>query len=315
MQSNVYREYSVYLKEKYGCKVYKLPISLDLTCPNRDGNVGIGGCIYCGEKGGSFENLPNNYSIKDQIEKNIIYIRNKYKAEKFIAYFQNYSNTYMGIEKFKNIINQAITDDIVGISISTRPDCVSDEQIKYLSDIQEKVGIDITIELGLQTVNYKTLTKLNRGHTLAEFIDTCIRIKAKKLRICAHVILDLPWDGVDDTIETSKILSSLGVDEVKLHSLYIVDKTKLAEEYLDGKFNLLSKEEYIKRAVLFLEYLNPNIIIQRLIGRAPKEDSLIVNWNQSWWKIKDEIIDSMIKAQTYQGAKFDYLGGSALRNI
>lgn len=315
MQSNVYREYSVYLKEKYGCKVYKLPISLDLTCPNRDGNVGIGGCIYCGEKGGSFENLPNNYSIKDQIEKNIIYIRNKYKAEKFIAYFQNYSNTYMGIEKFKNIINQAITDDIVGISISTRPDCVSDEQIKYLSDIQEKVGIDITIELGLQTANYKTLRKLNRGHTLAEFIDTCIRIKAHNLRICAHVILDLPWDDVDDTIETSKILSSLGIDEVKLHSLYIVDKTKLAEEYLDGKFNLLSKDDYIKRVVLFLEYLNPNIIIQRLIGRAPREDSLLVNWNQSWWKIKDEIIDSMIKAQTYQGAKFDYLGGSALRNI
>lgn len=315
MQSNVYREYSVYLKEKYGCKVYKLPISLDLTCPNRDGNVGIGGCIYCGEKGGSFENLPNNYSIKDQIEKNMIYIRNKYKAEKFIAYFQNYSNTYMGIEKFKNIINQAITDDIVGISISTRPDCVSDEQIKYLSDIQEKVGIDITIELGLQTANYKTLRKLNRGHTLAEFIDTCIRIKAHNLRICAHVILDLPWDDVDDTIETSKILSSLGIDEVKLHSLYIVDKTKLAEEYLDGKFNLLSKDDYIKRVVLFLEYLNPNIIIQRLIGRAPREDSLLVNWNQSWWKIKDEIIDSMIKAQTYQGAKFDYLGGSALRNI
>jgi hypothetical protein len=315
MQSNVYREYSVYLKNKYGCKVYKLPISLDLTCPNRDGNVGTGGCIYCGEKGGSFENLPNNYSIKDQIEKNMIYIRNKYKAEKFIAYFQNYSNTYMGIEKFKNIINQAITDDIVGISISTRPDCVSDEQIKYLSDIQEKLGIDITIELGLQTANYKTLRKLNRGHTLAEFIDACIRIKAHKLRICAHVILDLPWDDVDDTIETSKILSSLGVDEVKLHSLYIVDKTKLAKEYIDGKFNLLSKEDYIKRVVLFLEYLNPNIIIQRLIGRAPKEDSLLVNWNQSWWKIKDEIVDSMIKAQTYQGAKFDYLGGSALRNI
>jgi Predicted Fe-S oxidoreductase len=140
MKLDVYREYSAYLKNKYGCKVYKLPISLDLTCPNRDGNVSTGGCIYCNEQGGSFENLPNSYSIKDQLEKNMIYIRNKYKAEKFIAYFQNYSNTYMGMEKFKNIINQAIIDDIVGISISTRPDCVSDEQIKYLSDIQEKIG-------------------------------------------------------------------------------------------------------------------------------------------------------------------------------
>lgn len=315
MKLDVYREYSAYLKNKYGCKVYKLPISLDLTCPNRDGNVSTGGCIYCNEQGGSFENLPNSYSIKDQLEKNMIYIRNKYKAEKFIAYFQNYSNTYMGMEKFKNIINQAIIDDIVGISISTRPDCISDEQIKYLSDIQEKMGIDITIELGLQTSNYKTLKKINRGHTLAEFIDSCIRIKAYKLRICAHVILDLPWDDIEDTIETSKILSSLGVDEVKLHSLYIVNKTKIAEEYLNGELSVLSKEDYIERVILFLEYLNPNIIVQRLIGRAPREDSLIANWNQSWWKIRDEIIECMIKAQTYQGAKFNYLGGSALRNI
>lgn len=315
MQSNLYREYSAYLKNKYGCKVYKLPINLDLTCPNRDGNVSTGGCTYCNEKGGSFENLPNSYTIKEQLEKNMALIRKKYKAEKFIAYFQNYSNTYMGIEEFKDVINQAITEDIVGISISTRPDCVSDEQIKFLSDIQEKMGIDITIELGLQTSNYKTLKKINRGHSLAEFIDACIRIKAYKLRICAHVILDLPWDDTDDTIETSKILSSLGVDEVKLHSLYIADKTKMAEEYINGKLNVLSKEDYINRVVLFLEYLNPNIVIQRLIGRAPREDSLLVNWNQSWWKIRDEIIESMIKAQTYQGAKFDYLGGSALRNI
>ncbi|MBC7088314.1 MAG: TIGR01212 family radical SAM protein [Tissierellales bacterium] len=315
MQTNLFREYSTYLKEKYGCKVYKLPISLPLTCPNRDGNLSTGGCYYCNEKGGSFENLSNSLKISEQLKMNKKYIKDKYKANKFIAYFQNYSNTYMSMDEFISIINETLIDDIVGISVSTRPDCISDEQIKFLSDLQEKMGIDVTIELGLQTANYKTLKIINRGHGLAEFIDACNRIKKYGLRICSHVILDLPWDSIDDTIETSKIISSLHVDEVKLHSLYVVKNTELEKDYLSGKIHLLSKDDYIDRAIVFLEYLNPEILIQRLIGRAPQNDSLIVNWNESWWKVRDEIIEKMIKANTYQGAKFNYLGGSALNNI
>lgn len=315
MDKNVYNVYSEHLKNRYGQKVYKLPVNLPLTCPNRDGNLSIGGCTFCGEEGGSFENLENTISVKDQLEKNMKYIRHKYKANKFIAYFQNFSNTYMPIEKFKEYINDSIIEDIVGISISTRPDCIEDKYLQFLSDIHYNKGIDITIEIGLQTINYNTLKKINRGHGIAEFIDAVLRIKRFGLRSCVHIILNLPWDNENDVIETSKVLSSLGVEEVKLHSLYLMSGTIMANQYEKGEFELCSKQEYIDRVILFLEYLDPKIVIQRIIGRAPKENSIFVNWQESWWKIKDEILSQMLDRSSYQGKKFDYLNGRALRNM
>ncbi|MDY0235162.1 MAG: TIGR01212 family radical SAM protein [Gudongella sp.] len=315
MGNNIYNIYSEFLKNKYGQKVYKLPVNLPLTCPNRDGNLGIGGCTFCGEEGGSFENLKNTISVKNQLEQNMEYIRHKYKANKFIAYFQNFTNTYMPLEKFEEYINDSIIDDIVGISISTRPDCIEDKYLQFLSDIHYNKGIDITIEIGLQTINYTTLKKINRGHGIAEFIDASLRIKRFGLRSCVHVILNLPWDDKYDIIETSKVISSLEVEEVKLHSLYLMDGTIMAKQYLNGDFELCSKQEYIDRVILFLEYLNPNIVVQRIIGRAPKENSVFVNWQESWWKIRDEILVQMEDNSSYQGKKFDYLNGKALRNI
>ena len=243
------------------------------------------------------------------------YIREKYKANKFIAYFQNFSNTYMPLEDFKKHINDAIMEDIVGISISTRPDCINDKYLDFLVEIMYNMGIDITIELGLQSVNYHSLEKINRGHTLAEFIDAVMRIKRHNLRVCAHIILNLPWDTALDTIENAKIISALGVDEVKLHSLYIIEGTEMGKEYKIGEIEIISKDAYIYRVITFLEYLDPEIIIQRIMGRAPRENTLFVNWHESWWKIRDEIIAKMISEDRYQGSKFDYLNGKALRNL
>lgn len=314
-ERNYYRVYSDYLKDKYGTKVYKLPINLPLTCPNRDGCVGYGGCIFCGEEGAGFENLSNTISVKNQLLENMDYIRRKYKAEKFIAYFQNFSNTYMDLEHFKEYIKEAILDDIVEISISTRPDCISDLYLEFLSSIKNEYNINISIELGLQTVNYHTLKIINRGHSLAEFIDSVLRIKAFGFDICAHVILNLPWDNMDDVVECAKILSALSVEQVKLHSLYVVENTVLGRMYKDDKITLLSKEEYIERVTAFLEHLHPDIIIQRIIGRAPEENTLFVNWNTSWWKIRDEILEKMAQKKTHQGAKCNYLNGRALRKF
>ncbi|NLL81876.1 MAG: TIGR01212 family radical SAM protein [Tissierellia bacterium] len=315
MGINVYNTYSKYLLNKYGEKVYKLPISLSLSCPNRDGNLGEGGCAFCGEEGGSFENLPNHLSVKDQILINMEHIRKRYKANKFIAYFQNFSNTYLPLDDFKKYVNQALIEDIVEISISTRPDCINDKYLDFLCDIKYNLGIDITIELGLQSVNYHSLAKVNRGHTLAEFIDAVLRIKNYGLRVCTHLILNLPWDDLLDVIENSKIISSLRIEEVKLHSLYIVDNTEMGKQYKNGEINIISKEEYTNRVITFLEYLDPNIVIQRIIGRAPEENTLFVNWNESWWKIRDEIVSSMKENGRYQGSKFDYLNGKALKNL
>ncbi|TJX14193.1 TIGR01212 family radical SAM protein [Tissierella creatinini] len=311
----VYNTYSKYLQERYGEKVYKLPIKLPITCPNRDGTLSKGGCTFCGEEGGSFENLPDCMSVKDQIGKNMLYIRERYKAKKFIAYFQNFSNTYMTLEDFKEYIKDAIVDDVVAISISTRPDCINDKYLKFLVEIKNNMGIDIIIELGLQSVNYHSLIKINRGHTLAEFIDAVIRIKAHDLRVCTHLILNLPWDDMRDVIENAKIISALGIDEVKLHSLYIIENTSMAEQFKNGEIDIISKEEYIHRVITFLEYLDPGIIIQRIMGRAPEEKSIFVNWSESWWKIRDEIVSIMEKENRQQGKKFDYLNGKALKNF
>lgn len=309
----VYNTYANHLKNKYGEKVYKLPINLPITCPNRDCNIGVGGCTFCGEEGGSFENQPNVLSVEEQIRNNKSHIEKRYSAKKFIAYFQNFSNTYMPIEEFKAYMNEAVLEDIVGISVSTRPDCINEDYLIILKELSDNNGIDITIELGLQTVNYHTLSRINRGHTLAEFIDAVVRIKKYNFRICAHIILNLPWDSIEDTIETAKILSALNIDEVKLHSLYLVKDTTMAEQYLNKKFDMISMEEYMERVIEFLEYLNPHIVIQRIIGRAPEEESIFTNWDTSWWKIRDEIVNTMKIKGSFQGKKFDYLNGKALK--
>lgn len=315
IESKYYRVYSEYLKEKYGEKVYKLPVSLDITCPNRDGNVGCGGCIFCGEEGGSFENLSNKFDIKEQILKNKEHISRKYKAKKFIAFFQNFTNTYMDLEDFKSAVQEALVEDVVGISISTRPDCISDEYLMFLAEVQKASNVEITIELGLQSVNYHTLEKINRGHSLAEFIDCMIRINRYGFSTCVHMILNLPWDDMIDVVEGAKILSSLDVKEVKFHSLYIVKDTAIGRMYEAGEIEMISKEEYIDRVIAFLEHLSPSIAIQRLIGRAPEENTLFVNWNTSWWKIRDEILETMEQRDSYQGKRFDYLNGKALRKF
>lgn len=254
-------------------------------------------------------------SVKEQIRKNMDYIGKRYKAKKFIAYFQNFSNTYLPIEDFKKYIEEALVENVVGISVSTRPDCINDLYLEFLNEIQEKYDVDITIELGLQSVNYHSLVKINRGHGLAEFIDAVLRIKSYKIRICTHLILNLPWDNRLDTIENAKIISSLGIDEIKLHSLYIVKGTKLGDQYEKKEIEIISKEEYMERVIIFLEYLDPKIVVQRIIGRAPEENALFVNWNESWWKIRDTIIERMEEGSRYQGKKFGYLNGKALKKF
>lgn len=299
--SKPYRSYSDYLIKKYGVKVYKLPINLNITCPNRDGRLGLGGCIFCGESGGSFENLSNSLSIRDQLLRNREYIKKKYKAEKFVAYFQNFTNTYLDDDIFEDYIRQCDLDDIVEISISTRPDSISDSKIEFLETFQKESGINITMELGLQTANYQILDILNRKHGLADFIDVVNRLRAKSIRTCVHIIIGLPWENDLDIIETAKILNVLGVDEVKLHSLYIVKNTKLARMYENKEFEVVDYEIFKERLILFIRYLNDDIIIQRLLGRVPQEDSVFCNWGMSWRKIHDEVVAQMNKYGFKQG--------------
>ncbi|GAB6087111.1 TIGR01212 family radical SAM protein [Alkaliphilus crotonatoxidans] len=306
-----YRAYSAYLKEKYKEKVYKLPVNLPVTCPNRDGKLGKGGCTFCGEVGAGFENLPNCLSVSAQLRQNMEYIRKRYKARKFIAYFQNYSNTYLPVKDFEMYMREALLENVVELCISTRPDCITGDHLAVLKKISEEHKITISIELGLQTVNYHTLKKINRGHGLAEFIDAVLQIRNYGFEICAHLILNLPWDTMEDVIENAKVLSALKIQQVKLHALYIMADTVMGDQYQNKEFTMISVEEYQERVMVFLEYLAPSIAVQRLIGRAPEENALFVNWNQSWWRIRDEIHSKMQQQGRFQGKKADYLGGKA----
>jgi len=297
----LYNKFSDFLETKYGTKVYKLPINIPSTCPNRDGTIGSKGCIFCGEEGAGFETLSNAICVKEQLAANMNYISKKYKAEKFIAYFQNYSNTYLPFEQFKNYISESVLDKISAIYVSTRPDCISEEQLDFLRELKESKDIDIVLEIGLQTANENTLKILNRGHSVQDFKQAVRRIISANLGVCAHYIADLPWDNIDDSILGAKLLSSLNVDQVKIHSLYVLENTVLGDMYKNNQFEPVSLEEYINRIICFLEYLSPQIVVQRLIGRAPKERTLFCNWGMSWWKIRDMLEEEMCKRKTFQG--------------
>lgn len=328
MSDSVYNTFSEYLINRYGEKTYKLPIALNptytdengvtksYTCPNRDGTCGVEGCTFCGEIGTGYENLPAEMSITEQIAANKAHIVPKYKATKFIPYLQNFTNTYMPIEIFRSFLEEAASaEGVVAVYIATRPDCVRDDYLEIMQEISHKYSIDICVELGLQTVNYHTLDKINRGHSLAEFIDAILRVKKYGLQTCAHLILNLPWDTDRDAIEAAHIMSALQLDQVKLHALYIVKGTVMAEQYEKGELELIGRDEYQKRVILFLRHLSPNIVLQRVIGRAPAENTLFSNWSTGWFKIRDGIIRQMEEQGFRQGDCCDYLNGAALKKF
>ena len=305
-----YRTYSSHLKEIYGEKVYKLPVNLPVTCPNRmDGD----GCSFCGGAGTGFEAMDAQIPVREQLEKTKEKIKKKYHAKKFIAYFQNYTNTFLPLEQFHSyLLEAAQTEDIVGISISTRPDCITEDYLEAIKKIADVYHLKITLEYGLQTVNYHTLKNIGRGHTLAEYINAVLMTAPYGFEICTHIILNLPGDDLEDCIETAKILSALPVQIVKLHSLYIPKGSRLYEEYEHGKITLCSKEEYIKRLVTFVCYVRKDMVIERLFSRVPKEDASFSNWGVSWWKLRDLFEEKMEGNGYQQGCKCDYLNGAAL---
>lgn len=311
--TSLYNTYSEYLKNKYGEKVYKLPVNLPLTCPNRlDGN----GCTFCADAGTGFEALGNNISVIDQLSATKEKIQKRYKAFKYIAYFQNYTNTFLPLDLLLQYMREAVLDpEVVEICISTRPDCISDAYLKAFDRFNREYGVEITIELGLQTVNYHTLRKINRGHSLAEFLDAVLRISRWKFPICAHLILNLPGDCMEDVQEAAKIISTLPISMVKLHSLYIPNHCDMAKAYEKGELKICSKEEYLERLAEFISLLRPDMVVERLFSRIPEKDAMFSNWGCSWWKLADEWEKLMHEKEYRQGCRCDYMNGPALNRL
>ncbi len=300
-----YRKLSEYLRNRYGTRVQRIPIFGGFTCPNRDGTKGKGGCIYCDATGSGFSTLMN-LPIEEQVGVWMERFKRKYKRVKFIAYFQAFTNTYAPVRVLKDRYERALlSDDIVALDVSTRPDTLPEEALDLLEDFKKRV--DVFVDLGLQTVNYKTLEILNRRHTLAEFIDAVCRLKRRNLEVTVHVILNLPWDDMKDVIETAKVLSAMNVDGVKIHSLYVVEGTELARMYRKGEIEIGGVEEYVERVVTFLEYLDPEIVIHRLVSDPPKEGVLFGNWGLSKMEILNLIDKELERRDTWQGKRYDYL--------
>ena len=265
-----------YYKDKFGCKVYKLSIDGGFTCPNRDGTLGERGCIFC--LGGSGEFAEKGSNISEQLEKAKRRVESKIKSGKYIAYLQSFTNTYAPIEKLKEVYYEAIKPDyIVGISIGTRPDCISDETLSLLKEINEIKPV--CIELGLQTSNDITAEYINRGYETEVYIDAVKRLKEAGIEVITHIIIGLPFETEKDAVETTKTAVKAGTHGVKFHLLHILKNTLLEEEYKNKKIICLSIEEYAKILKECIAVLPPEIVVHRITGDGAKKDLIAPLWS------------------------------------
>ncbi len=286
-------KYSQFLRNIYGEKVYKIPVNTGGTCPNRDGTKGSGGCIFCSEIGTGFELHDPEIDFFTQVHSNIAHIQKKYKANRYLIYFQNFTGTYLPLKEFRGYLEKVRqVENVVGVAVSTRPDCLDGGHLEALLELQQD-GYDIFVELGLQSANEETLLKINRGHTVEDYIKGAKKVKDFGFYLDTHIILNLPWDTDHDAVCAAQLLNECKTDSVKIHSLHIPYGTKLYDLWQDKQFEIITKEEYFHRLYLFLKALNPHIAVQRLFSRAPKEDTAFCNWQTSWWKLEDEFFSYM----------------------
>jgi uncharacterized protein len=298
-----YRAFSEYLKKKFGCKVYKVSIDAGFTCPNRDGRLGDGGCIYCNNQGFSPNTRRKLLPIGEQLKQGMETMRRRYKAEKFIAYFQAFTNTYAPLEKLESLYREALAPaDVVGLSIGTRPDCVEDSTIELLADIGR--DREVWIELGLQSAHDSTLQSINRKHDVATFVDTVRRIKKyPQLNICGHIILGLPGETNEMMLDSADLLSDLGVHGVKIHLLHILKDTPLEEMYGRGEVKIFEFSNYVNLVADYLERLDPEIVIQRLTADGPSDILIAPKWAMEKKRTIDKIEKELLRRDTCQGAK------------
>lgn len=298
-----YNDLNSYLRELFGCRVQKISIDAGLNCPNRDGTISTGGCIYCNERGSGTGSFRLGLSITDQLTRGKIALSKRYKAKKFLAYFQSFTNTYAPLDRLKAIYDEALSvQDIIGLSIGTRPDCVN-EPIAALLENYAKTHL-IWIEYGLQSANDHTLKIINRGHDFDCFKRAVELTKGRGIQICAHVILGLPGELPTDMLRTAKILADLGIDGVKIHLLYIVKGTKMEHLYRQGLYQCLTREEYAEIVCDFLEVLPPNMVIQRLTGDPHPEELVAPQWALEKSKNLTCIQDILERRDSRQGKFF-----------
>ena len=300
-----YHTLDYYYKTKYNSKVFKVNLNLGLSCPNKDGTCGTGGCIYC-KSGGSFFGSNKNEPLRVQFEKQKSILHKKWKNAKYIAYFGSNTNTYGDLNYLKKSFEEVLTyKNVVGINIATRADSISDECLEYLKELNKKT--DLVIELGLQTIHDETAKLINRGHLLDVFIDTYKKLKKENIKVVVHIINGLPYETKEMMLETVRYLNKLKIDGIKIHMLHVLKGTPLEKFYSKEKFHILTKDKYVNIVCDQLELLNEEIIINRLTGDPEKGELITPSWTLKKFSVLNDIDKELKRRNTYQGFNLSIL--------
>lgn len=302
-----YNSLTEYYDKKYGSKVAKISLNANFSCPNKDGTKGYGGCTYCTKLGSGDFAGDKEKTLKEQFEEIKKIMLQKWPNAKYIPYLQANSNTYAPLDKLKEIYETISKfDDIVSISIATRCDCLEDDKIEYLKELNKRIPIQI--ELGLQTIHENTAKLINRGHDLEEFRTAVKKLRDANIEVVVHIINGLPGETKEMMIETAKYLNTLDIQGVKIHSLLILKGTKMGTDYMNNPFHILSLEEYVDIVVEQIRNLDPNIVIHRLAADGRVDDLIEPKWTIKKLVVMNEIDKALRKLNAHQG---DYLGNSS----
>ena len=298
-----YFAYNFYLRKKYGHRVQKVSIDGGFTCPNVDGTVALGGCTFCDNRSFSPSRRIPRQSIREQIDEGIRRLKRRYRCDHFIAYFQPATNTYAPVEKLMRLYSQALEhSDVVGMAIGTRPDSVPDNVLDLLEDFGRRTHL--SVEYGMQTMHNQSLDWMNRGHHHDAFLDAVSRSHGRGFEICAHVILGLPGETRDQMLATAREVARLPVDAVKIHNLYAVRNTPLADQVASGEVQLMQRDDYIRTVVDFLELLPPSMIVERVSGDAPADYFVGPSWCLDKPDVRQALLAELERRDTWQGKAF-----------
>lgn len=297
-----YYTLNCYYKRKYNSKVFKVSLNGGFTCPNRDGKVGTRGCIFCSNSGSGDFVGKKELDLVTQFNQVKNVLLKKWPEAKYIGYFQANTNTYAPVKKLKEMYETILNlDGVVGLNIATRSDAIDDEVLDYLDDLNKRCAL--VVELGLQSMHDATLKLINRGHDLENFEECLKKLKSRGIKVVVHIINGLPHETKEMMIETAKYLNSLNIDGIKIHMLHVIKNTELAALYEKEKFHILTKDEYIDIVINQLEYLNEDIVINRITGDPVKEDLIEPSWLLKKFCVLNDIDKEMVRRDTYQGKK------------
>jgi radical SAM protein (TIGR01212 family) len=297
-----YNAFGQYMKDLYGRPVYKVNVDVGFTCPNRDGSIATGGCIYCNNDSFRPEACTSSASLREQIEKGIPYLRSRYGAEKFIVYFQPYTNTYASVEILERLYREALDHPgVLGLAIGTRPDCVDREKLSLLELLAKDSFI--LVEYGLQSIYDKTLEFINRGHDYACFKDTITLTKGRGIHLGAHIILGFPTETREQMLSMADELSRQPIEFLKIHQLQVVKSTALADFYAEKPFQTFDYRQYIEMLSDFLERLSPRIVLQRLFAAAPDDILIAPVWNKTRSELLRDLDAFMEQRGSRQGKR------------